>query len=46
VFQVDKYRSFKERLFGKNKMTESDGCFLYFKELFDKHPQIIEIKVA
>lgn len=46
MFQVDKYRSFKERLFGKNKMTESDGCFLYFKELFDKYPQIIEIKVA
>ena len=39
VFQVDKYRSLKEKLFGKNKMTETDSCFVLFKEYFEKHPQ-------
>ena len=46
VFQVDKYRSFKEKLLGKNKMSKSDGCFVFFKELFEKHPDIKEIQVG
>lgn len=45
VFQVDKYRSFKEKLFGKNKMNSSDSCFVFFKELFDNHPDIKEVEV-
>lgn len=40
VFQVDKYRSFKEKLFGKNKMAETDSCFVFFKEYFEKHQKI------
>ena len=40
VFQVDKYRSFKDKIFGNNKMTESDSCFMYFKDLFEAHPKI------
>lgn len=27
VFQVDKYRSFREKLFGKKKITDQDSCF-------------------
>ena len=46
VFQVDKYRSFKEKLFGKNKMTETDNCFLFFKEMFENHPDIKDIQVG
>ena len=46
VFQVDKHRSFKEKLFGKNKMSASDGCFLFFKELFEKNPSFQEVQVA
>ena len=46
VFQVDKYRSFKDKIFGNNKMTESDSCFMYFKDLFEAHPKISEVVVA
>ena len=46
VFQVDKYRSFKEKLLGKNKMSTSDVCFVFFKELFEKHPDIKEVQIG
>lgn len=46
VFQVDKYRSFKEKIFGKNKMSESDSCFVFFKELFEKYSSIKYVEVA
>ena len=45
VFQVDKYRSFKEKLFGKNKMTETDSCFVFFKEYFGKYQKIIDVEL-
>jgi len=34
VFQVEKYRSFKEKLLGREKMVAEDECFEYFKLLF------------
>lgn len=46
VFQVEKYRSLKEKLFGRNKMSSSDECFLLFKELFENHPSITEVKIG
>lgn len=46
VFQVDKYRSLKEKLFGKNKMAETDSCFLFFKEMFENHPDIKDVQVG
>jgi hypothetical protein len=46
VFQVDRQRSFKEKLFGKNKMTVADSCFTYFKELFENHPSIHDVHVG
>ena len=46
VFQVDKYRSFKEKIFGKNKMTEQDSCFLFFKNLFESNPKMHSVEVA
>ena len=46
VFQVHKYRSFKEKLLGQNKMTTSDSCFQFFKGLFDREPGIKEVEVV
>lgn len=46
VFQVDKSRSFMEVLLGKNKMTASDSCFIFFKELFDSNPNFKEVQVG
>ena len=46
VFQVDKYRSFKEKLFGKNKMDASDRCFIFFKDFLEKQNDITEVTVA
>jgi len=46
VFQVEKYRSFKEKLFGKNKMTETDECFLFFKGIFENTPNFNDIQTA
>ncbi len=46
VFQVDKKRSLKEKLFRRNKMDASDSCFTFFKELFEDHPDFMEVEVA
>lgn len=46
VFQIDKFRSFKAKIFGKNKMTQTDSCFLFFKEIFENHPDIKEVQVG
>ena len=45
VFQVDKHRSFKEKLFGKEKMSASDECLLFFKSLFEKEPGFEGVEV-
>ena len=37
VFQVDKHRSFTEKLLGREKMTETDECLQYFKSIFENH---------
>ena len=46
VFQVDKSRSFMQVLLGKNKMTASDRCFVFFKELFENNPNFKEVRIA
>ena len=46
VFQVDKLRSFKEKILGKNKMSVSDSCFVFFKNLLDENPNFYEVQVA
>lgn len=45
IFQVDKHRSFKEKLFGKEKMSASDECLLFFKSLFEKEPGFEGVEV-
>lgn len=46
VFQVDRSRSFMEILLGKNKMTASDSCFVFFKELFENNQNFKEVQIA
>ena len=46
VFQIEKHRSFMDKLLGKNKFTESDSCFLLFKDLLENNSKIINIEVS
>lgn len=46
IFQVNKYRSLKEKLLGQNKMTVSDSCLQFFKELFDQEPRIKDVEIT
>ena len=45
AFQIHKYRSFKEKLLGRNKMDDTDSCFLFFKNLFENHSGFSELLV-
>jgi hypothetical protein len=36
VFQVEKQRSLKEKLLGRQKMTLEDGCLQFFNNLFEE----------
>ncbi|WP_406662968.1 hypothetical protein [Gallaecimonas sp. GXIMD1310] len=44
VLQVDKVRSLKEKIFGKNKITPSDRCFLFFKQFFEQNPAFTDVQ--
>ena len=46
VFQVDKYRSLRDKLFGRNRMSASDSCFVFFKELFENQANIEEVQLG
>lgn len=46
VFQVAKHRSFKEKVFGKNKMDNLDTCLVFFKNLFEQHGNFKEVQIA
>jgi hypothetical protein len=46
VFHVDKSRSLKEKLFGREKMTTGDSCFQFFKSIFENEPQITNIDIG
>lgn len=45
VFQVDKNRSLKEKLFGRNRMSQSDSCFIFFRDFFESYPEIKMISI-
>lgn len=45
IFQVDKQRSFKEILLGREKMTKNDECVLFFKSKFKAEPDITSVLV-
>jgi len=46
VFQVDKFRTFKEKLFGREKMTVNDDCFQFFKTMFEREPEIYSVEIG
>lgn len=46
AFQVNKTRTFKEKLLGKERMTVNDPCFQFFKELFENEPMIHNVEVG
>ncbi len=46
VIQVDKLRSLKEKLLGRNIMSVSDSCFVFFKEFFENHPGFKDVQVG
>ena len=35
VFQIDKHRTLKEKLLGREKMSEDDECWKYFRSLIE-----------
>jgi len=43
IFQVDKVRSLSEKLFGREKMTHNDDCFMYIKSLFESEKEMNEV---
>ncbi len=45
VFQLEKQRSLKEKLLGREKMTPDDPCFNYFIDLFSSEPSCADIEV-
>ena len=46
VFQVDKIRTFKESLLGREKLTIDDPCFKFFKSLFENEPNINSVEIG
>ena len=45
VFQVEKSRSIKEKLFGREKMNKDDECLLFFKSVFNTEPEFKQVTV-
>jgi len=45
ILQIDKLRSFKEKLFGFSKMTADDACFLFFKRLIENEQSFTEVTI-
>lgn len=45
VFQVDKHRSFREKLSGREKMTRNDECLQFFKQLFEAESEFKHVAI-
>lgn len=45
VFQVDKNRTIKEKLFGREKMNKDDECLLFFKAVLSAEPDFKGVTV-
>ena len=43
VFQIDKHRSLKEKLLGREKISTADDCVLFFKSKFEAQPDMNSI---
>jgi hypothetical protein len=40
IFQIDKPRSLKEKLLGREKISNNDDCVLFFKSKLESEPSI------
>ena len=38
ILQIDKQRSVREKLFGREKMTSDDECARFFQRLLEQEP--------
>jgi hypothetical protein len=45
ILQLEKQRTLKERLLGRETMTMSDECFIAIKRLLDSEPGFINVSV-
>ena len=45
IFQIDKPRSFKERLFGQSRLSADYPCFSYFHGLITQEPAFTGVSV-
>ena len=45
IIQINKSRSIKEKILGREKMKDDDPCFHYFKALIESEAEFIEVKV-
>lgn len=43
IFQIDKQRSFLERLLGKEKISRTDDCVLFLKSKLEAEPSITSV---
>lgn len=43
VLQIDKSRTFIEKLFGKEKISQTDECVLYLKSKLESEPKISSV---
>lgn len=46
VLQLSKHRSIKDKLFGRNKMQETDSCLLFFKKLIENENEFKEVQLG
>jgi len=45
IFQVEKNRTIKEKLFGREKMGKDDECLLFFKSVLNAEPEFKGVAV-
>ena len=45
VFQIEKQRSFIEKILEKEKMRNDDSCLLFFKSIFESNSDFKEIEI-
>lgn len=45
VLQIDKYRTVKERIFGKEKMNHGDACLAFFESLLEADAEIKSVRI-
>ena len=43
--QVEKHRSFKEKLLGREKMVKEDQCAQFFQDLLEQEPSFKGLSV-